>query len=91
MKKVISQMIDFNKEPDYVTDGPKGIIKWFNDVEITEYARSKSLKCHCFITIHPDGNKERVIIQNNEIVYAKASSLEDISCFIDIMNFTKNN
>jgi hypothetical protein len=82
-------MIDFNKEPDYVTDGPNGTIKWFNDIEITEYAKSKSLKCNCFITIHPDGYKERVIIQNNKIVYAKASSLEDIACFIDLMKFVK--
>ena len=85
-------MIDFNNDPDYVTDGPNGPIKWFCDEETTTYAQDKyygnvSLKCNCFVTIHPDGTKERVIIQNNEIIYAKSSSLEDIGCFIDVLKF----
>ncbi|MCK9428569.1 MAG: hypothetical protein M0R17_00990 [Candidatus Omnitrophica bacterium] len=86
-------MIDFNKDPDFLTDGPNGPIKWFIDEDTTQYAKDKlngnvSLKCDCFVTIHPDGCKERVIIKNDEIIYARTSSLEDIACFIDVLKRT---
>ena len=78
----------FETKPDYINE--QGV-KWWYDKKITKYAEELGLHgVFVFFTEETNGDKNRVIIDRNKVVYA-SPVLEAVCCHLDVMKLARNN
>lgn len=77
---------DTGEKPNFIS--PTGVKFWILKSS-TQYAEFLGLeKVQVFFTLHPDGEKTRLIVDNGKPVY-EDTSLEGIGFRLDIMKYLK--
>jgi len=91
MEKEIEMKSIFDREPDSINELG---VKWWEDVDLTEYAQHKdknnislpNIKIFC--VEEPDGYRTRLMVQDGQSIFEN-TNLEAMAGHIDIMKLVK--